>query len=178
MKRIKELIVVEGKHDRDRLEKLFDCDVICTDGLSMSEDVLETIRTIGAKRGVIVFTDPDHPGEVIRRRIGEIVPDCQHVFVNRTDAIGRRNVGVEYVSDENIIKALENRITFEKDSETLKWEEFCSLGIIGNKERRTKLCEELHIGYSNNKTLFKRLNMMGMTQQQLEDILKELENER
>ena len=61
MKRIKELIVVEGKHDRDRLEKLFDCDVICTDGLSMSREVLETIRTSGAKIVLLVFTDPAHP---------------------------------------------------------------------------------------------------------------------
>ena len=172
MKRIKELIVVEGKHDRDRLEKLFDCDVICTDGLSMSEDVLETIRTIGARRGVIVFTDPDHPGEVIRRKIEEIVPNCQHVFVDKKDAIGKRNVGVEYVSDENIIRALENRIVFEKNSETLSWQEFCSLGVIGNKERRTQLCEKLHLGYSNNKTLFKRLNMMGLTYKELKDILE------
>ena len=172
MKRIKELIVVEGKHDRDRLEKLFDCDVICTDGLSMSEDVLETIRTIGSKRGVIVFTDPDHPGEVIRRKIEEIVPNCQHVFIDKKDAIGKRNVGVEYVSDEKIIKALENCIIFEKDSDTLKWEEYCFLQVMGNKEKRTQLCEKLHLGYSNNKTLFKRLNMMGLTYKELTNILE------
>ena len=72
MQRIKELIVVEGKHDIRKLKKLFDCDVICTEGLSMSPEVLDTIVTIGKKRGVIVLTDPDHPGEVIRNRIAEI----------------------------------------------------------------------------------------------------------
>ena len=171
MQKIRELIVVEGKHDRQKLEKLFDCDVICTDGLSLNDEVLETIRTVGIQRGIIVLTDPDHPGEVIRKRIAEICPDRQHVFINKKDAIGKRNVGVEYVSDDDLIKALENRVTFENRNETLSWPEFCELGVIGNKKRRTELCEKLHIAFSNNKTLYKRLNMMGMTYGQLKDLI-------
>lgn len=171
MQKIRELIVVEGKHDRQKLEKLFDCDVICTDGLSMSPEVLETIRTIGKQRGVIILTDPDHPGEVIRKKIAETVPDRQHVFVNRKEAIGKRNVGIEYVSDKDLIRALENRVTFENKTESLSWSEFLDLGIMGNSERRTMLCERLHISVSNNKTLYKRLNMMGMTYSELKELI-------
>ena len=64
MKRIKELIVVEGKHDRDRLEKLFDCDVICTDGLSMSREVLETM----AGCTVCTHCGPDTLGILFMRK--------------------------------------------------------------------------------------------------------------
>ena len=171
MQRIMELIVVEGKHDIRKLKILFDCDVICTDGLSMNREVLETIRTIGKKKGVIVLTDPDHPGEVIRNKISEIVPECQHVFINKKDAIGKRNVGVEYADDDILIKALENRITFDREKETLSWSEYCSLGLIGNRSARITLCEKLHITYSNNKTLFKRLNMMGLTKERLKELI-------
>ena len=171
MQKIKELIVVEGKHDRQKLEKLFDCDVICTDGLSMSPEVLETIKTVGEKRGVIILTDPDHPGEVIRKKIAEIVPQRQHVFVNKKEAIGKRNVGIEYVSDEDLVKALENRITFDSRTESLNWTEFLDLGIMGNSEKRNQLCEKLHIAFSNNKTLYKRLNMMGMTYDKLKELI-------
>ena len=173
MQKIKELIVVEGKHDRVKLERLFDCDVICTGGLSLSDEVLETIRTVGKEKGVIVLTDPDRPGEMIRSRIAEIVPDCQHVFVKKSVAIGKRNVGIEYVEDDELIKALENRITFVKEQETLSWAEFCQLGIIGNKDKRTQLCEKLNLGYSNNKTLFKRLNMMSLTYDDLKKVMEE-----
>ncbi|MBQ3383812.1 MAG: ribonuclease M5 [Erysipelotrichaceae bacterium] len=171
MQKIKELIVVEGKHDRQKLEKLFDCDVICTDGLSMSPEVLETIKTVGEKRGVIILTDPDHPGEVIRKKIAEIVPQRQHVFVNKKEAIGKRNVGIEYVSDEDLVKALENRITFDSRTESLSWAEFLELGIMGNSEKRNQLCTKLHIAFSNNKTLYKRLNMMGMTYGELKELI-------
>ena len=171
MQKIKELIVVEGKHDRQKLEQLFDCDVICTDGLSMSPEVLETIKTVGEKRGVIILTDPDHPGEVIRKKIAEIVPQRQHVFVNKKEAIGKRNVGIEYVSDEDLVKALENRITFDSRTESLSWAEFLELGIMGNSEKRNQLCTKLHIAFSNNKTLYKRLNMMGMTYGELKELI-------
>ena len=171
MQKIKELIVVEGKHDRQKLEKLFDCDVICTDGLSMSPEVLETIKTVGEKRGIIILTDPDHPGEVIRKKIAEIVLQRQHVFVSKKEAIGRRNVGIEYVSDEDLVKALENRITFDSRTESLSWTEFLDLGIMGNSEKRNQLCEKLHIAFSNNKTLYKRLNMMGMTYGELRELI-------
>ncbi|MBQ3375175.1 MAG: ribonuclease M5 [Erysipelotrichaceae bacterium] len=171
MQRIKELIVVEGKHDIRKLKKLFDCDVICTNGLSMSPEVLDTITAIGKKKGVIVLTDPDHPGEVIRNKIAEIVPDCQHVFINKKDAIGKRNVGVEYADDDVLVKALENRITFDREKETLSWSEYCSLGLIGSRSARIALCEKLHITYSNNKTLFRRLNMMGLTLKDIQELL-------
>ena len=51
MKRIRELIVVEGKHDRDRLEKLFDCDVICTDGLSNCVTTGDMVKICHENRG-------------------------------------------------------------------------------------------------------------------------------
>ena len=43
-KRVKELIVVEGKHDVDKLRQVVDCDVICTNGLSISQQQLDIIK--------------------------------------------------------------------------------------------------------------------------------------
>ena len=40
MEKIKELIVVEGKHDKQKLEKLFECDVVCTNGLSLDPSTI------------------------------------------------------------------------------------------------------------------------------------------
>ena len=67
MDKVRELLVVEGKHDKDKLERLFDCDIICTNGLGVDDDTMKTIRTCALNQGVIVLTDPDRPGEKIRR---------------------------------------------------------------------------------------------------------------
>ena len=70
-----------------------------------------------------------------------------------------------------LVKALENRITFDREKETLSWSEYCSLGLIGSRSARIALCEKLHITYSNNKTLFRRLNMMGLTLKDIQELL-------
>ena len=167
MEKIRELIVAEGKHDVDRLHQLYDCDVITTSGLSLSEDVLDFIEKAAEKRGVIVLTDSDHAGEVIRKRIAERVPSVGHAFVSKNKSIGKRNVGIEYASDEGLREALDNVVTFEKGQQTLSWQQYCDLGLIGDKKAREQLCERLHIGLCNNKTLFKRLNMLGLKEEDL-----------
>ena len=169
MQRIRELIVVEGKHDVDRLHQLYDCDTLITGGLSLNQETVDLIVKAAETRGIIILTDPDQPGEVIRRRILEAVPQAKCGFIRKADAIGKRNVGVEYASDQAIAEALDNLITFSENKESISWSEYISLGLIGDKEKRAGLCEQLHIGYCNNRTLFKRLNMLGITYNDIAD---------
>lgn len=171
MRKIKELIVVEGKHDVQKLHTLFDCDTVITNGLSLDADSMELIKAASENRGVIVLTDPDHPGEVIRKAVMEIAPEAKHAFVNKKDAIGKRNVGIEYATDEAIIEALENCVVFENREDSLKWNEYLELGIIGNSELREKVCEYFHTGHCNNKTLFKRLNMLNVKYEDIKKVL-------
>ena len=73
---IKEIIVVEGKNDTNTLQSFFDCDTIETGGDQVNEKTIERVRQAQKTRGVIIFTDPDTPGEHIRRLIGSSVPGC------------------------------------------------------------------------------------------------------
>ena len=79
--KIKEVIVVEGRHDTSVLQQYFDCDTIETNGLSLSEETLRLIEEARDRCGVIIFTDPDHPGETIRRRINEAVKGCKNAYI-------------------------------------------------------------------------------------------------
>ena len=62
---IKELIVVEGVNDTKRLQSFFDVDTIETHGMGLSKETIELVRQANEKRGVILFLDPDAPGEKI-----------------------------------------------------------------------------------------------------------------
>ncbi len=174
-KRIKELIVVEGKHDLQRLENLFDCDVICTGGLGLSEDVLMTIGTADQNQGVIIMTDPDYPGRKIRDEVAKAAPNAKHIFVEKEDAIGKRNVGIEYVSDEKLVELIEQTVTFTNKTETISRKDYLSFNLMNDKKKRDYLTSQLHIGQCNNKRLLKYLNMLGITRQQVEDILENYE---
>ena len=59
MRKIKEVVVVEGKTDTATLKQLFDVDTIETSGSGINEDILSLIKTAAQTRGVIVLTDPD-----------------------------------------------------------------------------------------------------------------------
>lgn len=172
MKTIKEVIVVEGKTDTAIIKKLFDADTIETHGLAINDKILDLIEQANQTRGVIVLTDPDYPGMQIRNKIMERVPSIKHAFVDKKDAIGEKKLGIAEAREEAIIEALENVVTFSKENQTITWEEFISLDIIGDKKRRLQVYDLFHLGYGNAKTLFKRLNMAHITKQ---DIIDQLE---
>lgn len=170
-KKLKEVVVVEGKTDTAVIQKLFDADTIETHGLALDEATLDLIEELEKTRGVIILTDPDYPGMRIRNMIMERVPHVKQAFVDKKDAIGDKKLGIAEAREEAIIQALENVVSFSKESQSITWEEFISLDIIGNKEKRLLIYDLFHLGYGNAKTLFKRLNMAGIEKK---DILEKL----
>ena len=169
MKSIQEIIVVEGKNDTLRLKQFFNCDTIETGGKAMNAMTLQRIKEAHQKRGIIVFTDPDWPGQQIRRWISEAIPNCKHAFIDKEKARTDKKVGIEHASYEDLEQALSQCVTFTKDASTLSWQEFLSLNLIGDSKKRYDICETFHIGPCNAKTCFKRLNQMRVTLEQIKE---------
>ena len=175
MKKIKEIIVVEGKSDTALLKELFEVDTIETHGLALDKKTLELIKEANKTRGVIVLTDPDFPGKKIRDQIQTVVPNCKHAFVSKKDATGKKKLGIAEANKEAVVLALENMVSFDVDNQSITWHEFIDLDIIGNKQRRLLEYDLFNLGYGNVKTLFKRLNMVGISK---EDVLKKLDEHK
>ena len=151
---IKEIIVVEGVNDTKRLRSFFDVETIETHGLGLNKDTIELIRKLNENRGVILLLDPDHPGEKIRNTLNEKIPGLKNAFVMKEDARTSKKVGVEHASKEILEEA------------------YYELGLKGNKDsdkKRQIVSKYFHTGKANGKTLFKRLNMLGLT---YDDIVK------
>lgn len=176
-KHVKELIVVEGKNDTNRLKLFFDCDTIETGGNRVDQITLDRIRSAANTRGVIVFTDPDSPGEFIRRKIDSLhLDNVKHVFIEKKLARTTKKVGVEHALEADLVDALSHAITFDQRKSTLTWEEFIDLGLVGNAPLREQVCLFFHIGPCNGKTCFKRLNQMGIQGKQIRKYLDEYTN--
>ena len=56
---LKEVIVVEGKSDIQRIHQAIEADCIATEGFTLRKGVIEQIRVAYEKRGIIILTDPD-----------------------------------------------------------------------------------------------------------------------
>ncbi len=80
--KIKEIIVVEGKDDTRAIQSAVNADTIETNGSAVSMETIVKIQLAMKVRGVIVLTDPDFPGEKIRKFITEHVPNCKHAFID------------------------------------------------------------------------------------------------
>ena len=80
---------------------------------------------------------------------------------------GKKKLGIAEANKEAVIEALENVVSFDVNRESITWSEFVALDIIGNKQRRLMVYEAFNLGYGNVKTLFKRLNMVGITKEQV-----------
>ncbi|RZI48643.1 ribonuclease M5 [Lactococcus kimchii] len=180
--KIDKVIVVEGRDDTANLKRFFDCDTYETGGSSIDDADLERLKILQEKRGIIVFTDPDFQGERIRKIIMQAVPEAQHAFLNRSEARpkGKGSLGIEHANFDDLKKALTEvlggeKMLTENSSVNLTQAELMKFGLVmasDSRKRREYLCEHLRIGYANGKQIEKRLNMFGISKQQIEQVMK------
>ncbi len=176
---IKEVIVVEGKDDILAVKRAVDAELIATSGLGLNNKIMERIKSAAARRGIIVFTDPDFPGEKIRKMIQAEIPGCKHAFLPRELATKDGDVGIENASPESIREAL-SKIKTEVDSSrcefTINDLARCNLtGTEKSVKRRDFMGKELGIGYGNAKQFLNRLNRYGITREEFEAAAQRLD---
>ncbi|PLT27760.1 ribonuclease M5 [Peribacillus deserti] len=181
--KIQEIIVVEGKDDTVAIKRAVSADTIETNGSAVSQSVIDQIKLAQATRGVIVFTDPDFPGEKIRHTITQQIPDCKHAFLSKEKARPKngKGIGVEHASPESIREALkEAHLMSEQASSDISQQDLLEAGLIGgsgSKERRERLGQILSIGYTNGKQLSKRLQMFQISRDVFIDAIMQIKQE-
>ena len=118
MVKIREAIVVEGRYDKNTLSQIVDATILETSGFGLFKDkeMLNYLRLIAEKRGLIIFTDSDGAGFVIRNHLkGAIDPAfIKHAYIpdiygkeRRKSAPGKEGkLGVEGMKPEVILEAL------------------------------------------------------------------------
>ena len=170
--KIQEVIVVEGKDDTANLRRFYEVDTYETRGSAINEDDLERIDKLN---------DPDYNGERIRKIIMEAVPTAKHAFLNRGEATPKsktkgRSLGVEHASFEDLQKALSGVLgSYDDDNQfDISKSNLMKLGLLmgaDSRKRREYLGEALRIGYCNGKQLLKRLELFGITLEELEEAM-------
>jgi len=180
--KIKEVIVVEGRNDTSKIRQAVDADTIETNGSAVNKYIIKQIRHAQAKRGVIIFTDPDYPGNRIRHIIDQAVPGCKHAFLPRDAARAKnpdhKSLGIEHASAEAIQEALQGVYSIsQKDHSEISRENLISAGLIGGSKasaRRERLGELLQIGHTNGKQLLNRLNTFQITKNQFDKAMNQV----
>ncbi len=157
MKRIREVIVVEGKYDAIRLHSAVDATILQTDGFQIfkDEEQLELLRRMARERGLIVFTDSDGAGFVIRSYLSGAVEKqyIKHAYIPEIVGKERRKsapskeglLGVEGVDNTVILEALRRAgATFEDEQMSvthgcaLTKADLFEMGLVGGTDSAVK----------------------------------------
>lgn len=176
---IKEVLVVEGKMDVVAIDKAVEADCIITEGFNLKPQALDSIAKAYQKRGIIIMTDPDSAGERIRRFLTKRFPEAKHAFIPKEDATANNDIGIEQASPEAIRTALAKVRTMDwEPTNNFTGADLLRAGISGSpaaSQKRAKLGAVLGIGYANAKTFLQRLNHYGITRQEFQQAVAELE---
>ena len=165
MRKIREVIVVEGKYDAIRLHSAVDATVIETNGFGVFKDkeILLLLRRLAETRGLLILTDSDGAGFVIRDFLGGAIPKEQvkHAYIPEIVGKERRKaapskeglLGVEGVDNAVILEALRRAgATFEGEDAPhftgcgLTKADLYDAGLVGgtdSAEKRRRLQKEL-----------------------------------
>ena len=119
MKAVKEVILVEGRYDKHRVSQVVEATIIMTSGFSIlnNKEKVSMLRRLSEKRGLIIFTDGDRAGFLIRSRIKSMMSDIniKHAYIPDIKGCEKRKdkpskegkLGVEGMPESVILKALE-----------------------------------------------------------------------
>ena len=155
MVRIKEAIVVEGRYDKNTLSQIVDATILETSGFGIFKDKeqMSLLRRVAQKRGMVVFTDSDGAGFVIRNHIKSAIPAkfLKHAYIpdvygkeRRKTAPGKEGkLGVEGMKPEIIIDALRKAgATIEGESaeprNQITKQDLMELGLSGGADASAK----------------------------------------
>jgi len=158
---IREAILVEGRYDKNTLSQIVDTAIFQTNGFGIMNDKaqLALLRTVARKRGLIIFTDADGAGFVIRNFLKGAIPPEQLKHAYTPDILGKERrkdkpgkegkLGVEGMDPEILLEALRRAgATFEaeecrnSDSRITKVD-LCQWGFSGGQDSSAKRAQLL-----------------------------------
>lgn len=187
--KINETVIVEGRDDTINLKRAVDCFTIETHGFGIRRETWEQIEKAYSERGIIIFTDPDHSGEEIRRKLTERFPEAGQAYIARKDALKKGDVGVENAEPEVIAGALlrardlmKRKAPLEEDisaKDPITMNDLDELGLSGgegSKELRQEAGKALGIGYANAKGFLRKLSGFGIKREELYEAIFTIRN--
>lgn len=172
-------IIVEGKYDLIKLQSIIDGTFIKTDGFALfkSDETKEYIRKLAQKKGIIVFTDSDGAGLVIRNHINSILPKDKvfHIYPPQIKGKEKRKtapskegfLGVEGLSAElirSLFAPFESPKTADKNIRKITKLDFFEDGLTGkddSKAKRYRLLKKLDLPQNlSANALLETLNLL------------------
>ena len=178
--RVKEVVVVEGRYDRNTLLLVVDATVVEVGGFSLFHDDEKTayLRDLAEKNGIILMTDADSAGFVIRNHLKGCLPPERVKQAYIPDVYGKERrkkkpgkegkLGVEGMRPEVLVEALRRAgATFEdgegrRTAAGITKADLLEKGLIGPNSREKRLEIQKKLGFPEHLTANGLLEAMNL----------------
>ena len=188
--RLSQVVICEGRYDKIKLDAVLDAEIITLEGFGIFNNVEKRrlIMSLAEKRGIIVVTDSDSAGSMLRSHINNITrgKGVEHVYIPPTEGKEKRKntpskeglLGVEGI-DVDTLRALFERFEDEsfQPANAVSRMRFYDDGFSGTedaKSRREKLAEVLRLPRNmSTKALLSAINML-ISLEEYERILEDI----
>ena len=197
MVKIKEAIVVEGRYDKNTLSQIVDAPILETSGFGIfkNKEQMALLRRVAEKRGLIVFTDADGAGFVIRNHLKSAIEPkyLKHAYTpdifgkeRRKEKAGKEGkLGVEGMSRDVILESLRRAgATFIGEENAAEKAEITKADLMdlglygpGSNERRKLLIKKLGFPEKISTNAFLQAVNLLYTLDELTTIMNSLEKD-
>ena len=190
--RINQAVIVEGKYDKIKLSNIIDAFIIETNGFGIFRDKekLKFIKKLADERGIIILTDSDHAGFMIRSYLSSAIPKEKIINVYIPDVFGKEKrktapskegkLGVEGMSKDTLLEAFKRaNISCESvdRGEPVTSYDLYELGFSGTpnaKQNKKKLLKALDLPeFLSTSSLLSCINNM-MTREEFIELAEKL----
>ena len=188
--KISQAVIVEGKYDKIKLSNIIDAFIIETNGFGIFKDKekLGFIKKLADERGIIILTDSDHAGFMIRNHLSSAIPKDKITNVYIPDVFGKEKrkaspskegkIGVEGMEKEALLNAFERakiNCELKENPDPITNYDLFELGLSGTpnaKENKRKLLKKLELPeFLSTSSLLSYLNN-NMTKTELQKMIK------
>lgn len=171
------IIVVEGKEDVSFISSYIESYYVTTNGLDVPKKELAFLKRVSEKKIVVVLTDPDEAGEIIRKRINESVNNVINVKVSIDKCNKRNKHGVAECNIEEIMSVLGRYLSktplFFKNIDY----SFLFNNQLNNQTIRSYLSDKFCLGIINNSSkLIERLNILEISKKEILDAVEDFQD--
>lgn len=182
MIKVRQAIVVEGRYDKNTLSQIVDAPILETSGFGIMKDKaqLALLRKVAESRGLIVFTDSDGAGFVIRNFLKSTIPPEQLMHAYIPDVYGKERrkstggkegkIGVEGMPPQVIVDALRKAgatiegETAKRTAGNITKQDMMESGLSGGKDsaaKRLALLKKLELPeHMSSNALLQALNLL------------------
>lgn len=188
-------IIVEGKYDKIKLSSIFDAVIITTEGFGIfkNKEKMELIKKLAQKNGVIVLTDSDSAGNIIRSHLKNVLSDekIYNIFLppikgkekRKTKPSGEGLLGVEGTDKDIILKAFERflpktkaQVVKQQNKNPITTAFLMSQGLSGvpdSENRRKFLLKRLGLPYCISPATLRKLLGEISSEEEIINIMRE-----